>query len=337
MEYRVLGSSGIKISQICLGAMMFGDVANEHYSTMIIRDALDAGINFIDTANVYNDGESERIVGKAIRSVRDEVIIATKVSGSVGEGLNQSGASRYHIMTQVEESLRRLDTDRIDLYYLHRWDAITPIEESLRVLDDCVRQGKVRYVGCSNFDAWRVCEALWTSDRMNLGKFVCVQPLYNIVNRNIEVELLPFCKAYGLGVVSYSPLARGVLAGRYLPGQPLPPGSRADRQDIRIQQTELREESFEVAQKLKPLAEAHGKTLAQFALAWALANPLITSVIIGPRNLEQLEDNLGCLDCTLSPENEAAIDLLIPPGEHTGRGYNDPLYPVLGRTTGKLG
>ena len=333
MEYRSLGRAGVQVSQICLGSMMFGGQTNEEDSIRIIHRAVDAGINFIDTANVYNQGESERLVGKATRSMRDEVVIATKVRGAMGEGVNQSGSGRYHIMTEVEASLKRLGTDRIDLYYLHRADPATPIEESLRVLDDCVRQGKVRYIACSNFEAWRICEALSVSERMNLEKFVCVQPLYNIVNRDIEVELLPFCQEYGLGVVSYSPLARGVLAGKYLPGAAFPEGSRAARQDRRIHQTELREESFEVAQKLKPMADAHGKKLTQFSLAWVLANPIITSVIIGPRTMEQLEDNLKCLDCVLSPEDESAINALVPPGEHTGRGYNDPLYQVMGRPT----
>ena len=332
MEYSILGNSGVQVSRLCLGAMMFGSPTDESDSIRVIERAIDAGINFIDTANVYNAGESERIVGKAVQSVRDDVLIATKVSGAMGEGLNRSGTSRHHIMMAVEDSLRRLDTDRIDLYYLHRWNALTPIEESLRALDDCVRQGKIRYIGCSNFDAWRLCEAWWTSDRLNLEKFVCLQPLYNIVNRDVEVELLPFCQAYNVGVVPYSPLARGVLTGKYLPGQPPPPESRAARQDRRILQTELREESYEVAQKLQPLAAAHNKTLAQFALAWTLANSTITSVIIGPKSLEQLEDNLGSLDCSISPEDEAAVDQLVPPGEHTGKGYNDPMYPVLGRS-----
>ena len=331
MEYRSLGHSGVKVSQICLGTMMFGGPTNEADSIRIIQRAIDAGINFLDTANVYNQGESERVIGKAIRAVRDDVVIATKVRGSMGDGVNQSGTSRYHIMAQVEENLNRLDTDRIDLYYLHSPDPTTPIEESLRALDDCVRQGKVRYIACSNFHAWRICEALGVSERMNLERFVCVQPLYNIVNRDIEVELLPFCQQHGVGVVSYSPLARGVLAGKYLPGQTPPPGSRAARNDQRIQQAELRDESYEVAQKLKPLAETHGKTLTQFSLAWVLANPLITSVIIGPRTMDQLEDNLGGLDCTITPEDEATIDQLVPLGEHTGKGYNDPLYPVTGR------
>lgn len=331
MEYKSLGRAGVKVSEICLGTMMFGGPTNESDSVRIIHRALDAGINFLDTANVYNGGESERIVGKAVLSVRDEVVIATKVCGPMADGPNQSGSSRYHIMSQVEESLRRLGTDRIDVYYLHRPDPTTPIEESLRALDDCVKQGKVRYIACSNFDAWQVCEGLSVSEQMNLERFACVQPLYNIVNRDIEVELLPMCQQHGLGVVPYSPLARGVLSGKYLSGEAPPDGSRAARRDARIRQTELREESYEVAQRLIPLAEAHNKTLTQFALAWALANPIITSVIIGPRTMKQLDDNLGCLDCVLSDSDEEAIDRLVPRGEHTGKGYNDPAYPVLGR------
>lgn len=333
MEYRTLGLAGVKVSPLCLGTMMFGGPANEKDSSRIINRALDAGINFMDTANVYNDGESERVIGKAVKSNREKWVIATKVHGSMGDDVNQSGSHRVNIMAAVEASLKRLGTDYIDVYYLHRWDASTRIAESLRALDDCVRHGKVRYIACSNFEAWRVCEALWTSEKLGLEAFVCVQPLYNIVNRDAEVELLPFCEKYGVGVVPYSPLARGVLSGKYLVGQEPPKGSRAARKDRRILQTELRDESYEVAQQLKPLADAHGKTLTQFALAWVLANPIITSAIIGPRTIDQLEDNLGCLDCTLSADDETAIDALVPPGEHTGKGYTDPAYPVLGRAT----
>ena len=331
MEYKTLGRAGVKVSSLCLGTMMFGGPTNEKDSIRIIHRAMDAGINFLDTANVYNAGESERVIGKAVSENREKWVIATKVHGSMGDDVNESGSHRFHIMSAVEASLKRLDTDHIDVYYLHRWDASTRIAESLRALDDCVRQGKVRYIACSNFEAWRIGEALWTSEKLGLEEFVCVQPLYNIVNRDIEVEMLPFCQKYGVGVVPYSPLARGVLSGKYLPGKKPPKGSRADRQDRRILQTELREESFEVAQKLMPLADAHGKTLTQFALAWVLVNPTITSVIIGPRTMEQLEDNLGCLDCIIAEDDETAIDQLVPPGEHTGKGYNDPAYPVLGR------
>ena len=331
MEYRTLGRAGVKVSPLCLGTMMFGGPTNEKDSIRIIHKALDAGINFMDTANVYNDGESERIIGKAVRDNREKWVIATKVHGNMGDDVNAAGSHRFHIMSAVEASLKRLDTDHIDVYYLHRWDASTRIAESLRALDDCVRQGKVRYIACSNFQAWRICEALWTSETQGLEEFVCIQPLYNIVNRDAEVEVLPFCEKYGVGVVPYSPLARGVLAGKYLSGKAPPAGSRAARKDRRILQTELREESYEVAQQLKPLADAHGKTLTQFSLAWVLANPVITSAIIGPRTMHQLEDNLGSLDCTLTEADEAAINALVPPGEHTGKGYNDPAYPVLGR------
>ena len=331
MEYNSLGQSGLKVSQICLGTMMFGGPTNELESIQIIHNALESGVNFFDTANVYNNGESERILGKSLRHVRDDVVIATKVCGAMGEGPNQSGLSRLHIMSQLEDSLRRLGTDRIDLYYFHRTDPATPIHESLRALDDCIKQGKVRYIACSNFDAWRIYEGLSASEQMNLERFTCVQPLYNIVNRDIEVELLPFCQAQGIGVVPYSPLARGVLSGKYLPGQPPPSESRGARKDRRMLETELREESYEVAQQLIPLAHAHSKTLTQFALAWVLANPIISSVIVGPRTMPQLEDNLACLDCTLTQQDEETINRLVPPGEHTGKGYNDPSYPVLGR------
>ncbi len=333
MEYRTLGRAGVKVSQLCLGTMMFGGPTSERDSIRIIHRALDAGINFLDTANVYNAGKSETVIGKAVRDNRDKWFIATKVHGAMGDDVNERGSHRFHIMSAVEASLKRLRTERIELYYLHRWDATTRIEESLRALDDCVRQGKVRYIACSNFHAWRICEALSVSEKLGLEDFVCTQPLYNIVNRDIEVELLPFCQKYGVGVVPYSPLARGVLSGKYLSGQAPPAQSRAARQDKRILQTELREESYEVAQKLKPMADAHGKTATQFALAWVLANPTITSVIIGPRTMEQLEDNLGCLDCTLTESDETAINQLVPPGEHTGKGYNDVAYPVLGRLT----
>lgn len=335
MEYRTLGQAGVKVSPLCLGTMMFGGPTEEAESIRILHRALDAGINFIDTANVYNTGESERIVGRALKGRRDRVVLATKVRSAMGDGPNEGGSSRYHIMTEVEASLRRLDTDRIDLYFLHRPDELTPLEESLRALDDCVRQGKVRYIACSNFYAWQIMEGLWISDRRHLERLVCLQSLYNIVNRDVEVEVLPACRAQGLAFVPYSPLARGVLTGKYRPGQPFPEGSRAARGDKRMRDTELREESYRVAQELLPLAEARGMTLSQFALAWLLANPLVTSPIIGPRTMAQLEDNLGALGATLTPEEEAAVDRLVPPGEHTGYGFNDPLYPVQGRPAGQ--
>ena len=331
MDYTTLGKHGVKVSRLCLGTMMFGGATDESDSLRIIDRAIDAGINFIDTANVYNAGESERILGKAIKDKRDRVFVATKVRGAMGDHINDQGLSRYHILNEVENSLRRLDTDYIDLYIMHRPDPDTPIEETLRALDDLVCQGKIRYVGCSNFHAWQICQALWLSDKRNYAPVVATQPLYNIVNRDQEVDLFPMCQEHGIGVMVYSPLARGVLAGKYLPGQPPPAGSRADRKDRRILQTELRDESFAVAQQIKPLSDAHGKSMTQFALNWVLANPLVTSAIVGPRTMEQFEDNLGCLGWDIEESALAEIDRLVPPGEHTGSGYNDPNYPVLGR------
>jgi aryl-alcohol dehydrogenase-like predicted oxidoreductase len=331
MEYRNMGRAGLKVSPLCLGTMMFGGPTEERDSIRIIHRAMEAGINFLDTANVYNGGESERIVGRAVRDRRDQVVLATKVRGAMGEGPNDAGSSRRAILREVDASLQRLGTDWIDLYYLHSPDYGTPLEESLGALDDCVRAGKVRYIACSNFYAWQVCEGLWSSDRRSWAAFAGVQPLYNLLNRDVEVELLPFCQRHGLGVVPYSPLARGVLSGKYLPGEEPPEGTRAGRGDRRIRQTEWREESLQVAQTLRPLAEARGKSLTQWALAWLLTNPIVTSAIIGPRTLEQLEDNLGGVGWRLTPEEEAAVDRLVPPGEHTGKGYNDPSYPVRGR------
>jgi aryl-alcohol dehydrogenase-like predicted oxidoreductase len=259
------------------------------------------------------------------------VVLATKARVAVGEGPNEQGSSRLHILRECEKSLRRLGTDHIDLYYLHAPDYETPIEESLRALDDLVRQGKVRYIGCSNFRAWRLCEGLWVSDRRNLAAFVCLQPLYNIANRDAEVELFPLCREYGIGVAAYSPLARGVLTGKYKPGESFPEGSRAARGDKRMHQVEIRDESFVVAQRLKERADEKGCTLSQFALAWCLANAIVTTVIIGPRTMEQLEDNLNALSCEMTPEDEQAVDALVPPGEHTGKGFPDPAYPIIGR------
>ena len=331
MEYKNLGNAGVKVSRLCLGTMMFGGATNEQDSIEIIHRAMDDGINFIDSANVYNDGEAESILGKAVSGRRDRVVIATKVFGARGDGPNDQGNSRIHIFNEVENSLRRLDTDYIDIYILHRRDYETPLEESIDALNDLVRQGKVRYAGCSNFYGYELAKALWISDRNRLAPMAVVQPLYNIVNRDAELELFPCCREHGVGVMIYSPLARGVLAGKYLPGQAPPVGSRADRKDPRMMVTEVREESYEVAQRLVPLADAHDVTLTQFSLNWVLANPIVTSAIVGPRTMEQYEDNLGCLGWDIAQKALDEIDALVPPGEHTGWGFNDPQYPVRGR------
>ncbi len=331
MQYRNLGKAGVKVSPICLGTMMFGGPTNEVESVRIIHHALDLGVNFIDTADMYVAGQSEVVVGKAIADRRDQVVLATKGRQKMGEGPNDLGGSRLHMVKALNDSLKRLKTDYVDLYYLHTPDYETPIEETLRALDDMVRSGKVHYIACSNFRAWRLMEALWTSDSLNLNKFCCVQPLYNIVNRDIEVELLPACQEYGIGVVSYSPLARGILTGKYRPGQPFPEGSRAARGDKRMKEAELREDSFVVAQEITGYCEKRNVSPSQFALSWVLANPIISSVIIGPKSYEQFEDNMGCLDVAVTPEDEAFVDGIIPPGEHSGKGFQDPAYPVFGR------
>lgn len=331
MEYRNLGKAGVKVSPICLGTMMFGGQTDEAASINIIHKAYDQGVNFFDTANMYNAGQSEVILGKAIADRRDKVIVATKGRQKMGEGPNESGASRVHLMHELNASLKRLGTDYVDIYYVHTPDYTTSHEETLRALDDMVRSGKVHYIGCSNYRAWLLCEALWTSDKRNLHRFSCVQPLYNIVNRDIEVELFSLCRSQGLGVVSYSPLARGILSGKYQPGQAFPEGSRAARNDPRMQQAELREESFHIARQLAAHCEKKGVRLTQFALAWCLANPNLTSIILGPRTMQQYDDNIGCLNVEITPEDEAVVDALVPPGEHSGKGYQDPAYPITGR------
>ena len=331
MDYRNLGKAGVKVSPVCLGTMMFGGQTDEPTSIRIIHKAYDQGINFIDTADMYNMGESEVVVGRAISDRREKVVVATKGRQVMGDGPNDQGASRYHLMKALDHSLKRLNTDYIDLYYVHTPDYDTPIEETLRALDDMVRSGKVRYIACSNFRAWRLCEALWTSDKLNLNAFCCVQPLYNIMNRDIEVELLPLCQEKGIGVVSYSPLARGILTGKYKAGEAPPEGSRASRNDKRMQQAEWRDASLHVAQDIQAHCAKKGVPMTQFSLAWCLANPILTAVIVGPRTEQQYDDNIGCLEVTITDEDEAFIDSLIPTGEHSGKGFQDETYPVTGR------
>jgi aryl-alcohol dehydrogenase-like predicted oxidoreductase len=331
MDYRLLGRTGVRVSPLCLGTMMFGAQTSEADSIRIIHHALDKGINFVDTADMYGAGESERVVGKALADRREHVVLATKGRNKMGEGPNDAGASRLYMRQALDASLRRIGTDHIDLYYLHTPDYNTPIEETLRFFDDAVRQGKIIYSACSNFRAWRVCEALWVSDELGISRFAAVQPLYNLVNRDVEVELLPLCQRGGLGVVSYSPLARGVLTAKYKPGEAFPEGSRAARNDKRLRETELRDESLEISQRLADHCKAKGVAPSQFAIAWCLANPIITSIILGPRTMEQFDDNLAALSVQITAEDEAFVDQLVPPGEHSGKGFNDPLYPVTGR------
>lgn len=331
MEYRKLGRSGLKVSPLCLGAMMFGGPAGEQDSQRMIAAARDAGINFIDTADVYNGGKSEEVVGRAIKNERDRWVIATKLNGIMGEGPNQRGSSRKWIFEAARRSLGRLGTDYIDVYYLHREDLETPLEESVHALGDLARAGMIRYFALSNHKAWRIAEICNICDRIGIDRPVATQPLYNVLNRMAEIEQFPAAAYYGLGVVPYSPLARGVLSGKYAPNAAPPAGSRAARQDARMMQTEWRHESLEIAQTLKARAEVLGMTASQFAMAWVLENRLVTSVICGPRTEEQLMDYVGALGHRLPADCETLVDGLVVPGHPSTPGYRDPMEPQEGR------
>jgi aryl-alcohol dehydrogenase-like predicted oxidoreductase len=331
MEYRKLGRSGLKVSPLCLGTMMFGGRTEEADSKRIIDHALEAGVNFIDTADGYNDGRSEEVVGRAIREQRDRWVLATKLANPKGPGPNDRGLSRAYVFRACEASLRRLGTDVIDIYYLHKEDHDTPLAETVRAMGDLMRQGKIRYFGVSNYRSWRVAEICNLCDHLGIERPVVSQPYYNAMNRMPEVEHLPACGYYGLGVVPYSPLARGVLTGKYAPGAEPPADTRAGRKDARMLQSEWRQESLEIAQTIRAHAEARAPTAGRFAVAWVLNNAFVTAAIAGPRTLEQWQDYLGALDYRFTPEDEALIDRLVPTGHPSTPGYNDPAYPIEGR------
>jgi aryl-alcohol dehydrogenase-like predicted oxidoreductase len=332
MDYRKLGRSGLKVSPICLGAMMFGDQTDEQTSQRIIGSARDAGVNFIDTADVYAGGRSEEIVGRAVQGERDRWVIATKVGYPAGSPI-ASGAdlSRKYVMHAVEQSLRRLGTDYIDLYYLHRDDFSTPLSETVHALGDLVRQGKIRYFGVSNFRAWRLAEMVRLADALGVDRPAASQPQYNAMNRTPELEHLPACEHFGVGVVPYSPLARGVLTAKYETIDKPPEGSRAARADRRILQTEWRAESIEKAKAIAAHAQACGSKASHFAVNWVLNNTLVTSVIAGPRTVEQWDDYLAALDAPFDADDEALVDRLVAPGHPSTPGFTDPIYPVTGR------
>ena len=332
MDYARLGRSGLKVSPICLGAMMFGGPTDEATSVRIVDSAREAGVNFVDTADAYGAGKSEEIVGRAVRADRDRWVLATKVGYPAGAPF-ATGAdlSRKYVMHAAEASLRRLGTDYIDLYYLHHDDAGTPLEETVRALADLVRQGKIRYIGLSNFHAWRVAEVVRLCEQAGVDRPAAVEPLYNAMNRQVEAELLPACRHFGIGVVPYSPLARGILSGKYASVDKLPEGSRAARQDKRMLQTELRPESIALAQRIKAYAEARGSTASHYAINWVLNNELVTSVIAGPRTFEQWTDYLAALATPFTAADEALVAGLVPAGHSSTPGFTDPQYPVTGR------
>jgi aryl-alcohol dehydrogenase-like predicted oxidoreductase len=331
MQYRNLGRSGLKVSPLCLGTMMFGGQTDEPTSDRIIGKARGAGVNFIDTADVYSKGASERIVGPAIKADRRDWILATKVANVMTVKPRDGGLSRRWILASCDDSLARLALDYIDIYYCHKDDPDTPIAETVSALGELVRAGKIRYIGLSNYRGWRIAEFVSECEAQGVPPPVVCQPYYNLLNRMPEVEVLPACDYYGIGVASYSPLARGVLSGKYVPGAPLPEGSRGARGDRRILETELREESYVIAQKLRQHAADTGRTLTQFALAWTWANRIVSSVIAGPRTIEQWQDYIAAIGTPWSDEDEALVDSLVPPGHPSTPGYSDPQYPFFGR------
>src|SRR5215831_12558505 len=331
MRYRQLGRSGLKVSPICLGSMMFGGPTDEATSKRIIDKAQEAGINFIDTADAYSNGASEEVVGRAIASNRQAWVLATKLANPMGKDPNRVGLSRRWVLQAADESLRRLGTDHIDIYYLHKEDHATPLEETVRAMGDLIRQGKIRYFGLSNYRAWRVAEICNICDDNGIDRPIVSQPYYNAMNRMPEVEHFPACGYYGLGIVPYSPLARGVLTGKYRPDATPDNETRAGRNDTRMMQTEWRPESLKLAQEIKRHAESRGITAGQFALSWVLNSSFVSSVIAGPRTEAQWDDYVGALDYKFTAEDEGLIDRLVVTGHPSTPGFNDPAYPIEGR------
>jgi aryl-alcohol dehydrogenase (NADP+) len=333
MDYRYLGRSALKVSPLCLGTMMFGGETDEATSACIIDKAFDQGVNFIDTADVYHAGRSEEIVGRAIARHRDSWVVATKFGypAAPDAGPNRQGQSRKWIYESVDASLKRLATDYIDILYFHRTLTDAPLEEGMRAVADLIRQGKVRYVGLSNFKGWRIAEIVRIADQLGIDRPVASEPLYNLVDRTAEVEQLPAAAHYGIGVVPYSPLARGVLTGKYAPDTQPPADSRAGRGDRRIQQTEWRPESLHIAQQVAAHAAARGTTSVAFALAWVMKNRIVSSTIAGPRTEAHWDSYIDALTLELGPDDERFVDSLVPPGHASTHGYTDPGYPVEGR------
>ena len=323
MEYRALGRSGVKVAPLGLGTGNFADPTTQDESIDMLKRAVDAGINLIDTANSYTDGESECYIGRAFAKglPRDEVILATKAFQRVGPGPNDEDLSRLHLIRACEDSLRRLQTDTIDLYQVHRPSPTIPVDETLGALTDLVQQGKVRYIGCSTHPAWKVMEAIMVSELKGYARFVSEQPPYNLLDRRIENELVPMCEAYGLGLITWSPLAQGVLAGRYASATDLPPDSRGALRGG-IYSERINQAGIEVGNQLVKLAAEYGISPAQLATLWVKEQPGVTAPLIGPRTLDQLEHLLPVLEMTLSDELRAACDRLVPPGGAVASFFN---------------
>ncbi len=331
MKFRKLGASPLRVSEICLGSMMFGDQTDAAEAAQIMVHAREHGVNFIDTADVYSRGASETMLAPLIKAERDHWVLASKLGNAMSDAPNAGRYSRKWMMQSVEASLTRLKTDYVDVLYLHRDFEDDSLEEPLRALDDLIRAGKIRAFGLSNFRGWRIAEVVRQCERINMPRPVVCQPYYNLLNRMPEVEILPACGNYGLGVAPYSPIARGVLTGKYAPGVAPEAGSRGERGDKRMLQTEWREESFAVAQKVMAHAEAKGTTALAFAVAWVLANRHVSSVIAGPKSLAQFKPYFAALDVSLTTEDEAFVNALVAPGHPSTPGYSDPMYPFFGR------
>ncbi|MBT9596481.1 MAG: aldo/keto reductase [Vitreoscilla sp.] len=331
MNYRNLGKSALRVSELCLGTMMFADQTGLDEARSIVAHAHDSGVNFIDTADVYSRGGSETMVGQLIGDTRHDWVLATKLGNKMSDRPNESQYSRAWVLRECEASLARLNTDVIDIYYLHRDYNGMDLEEPLRAIDTLIRAGKIRYWGVSNFRGWRIAEAVHVARALGMPAPVVCQPYYNLLNRQPEVEILEACRHHGIGVVPYSPIARGVLTGKYAPNTAPALDTRAGRADSRMMQTEFREESLRIAQVLRQHCEAKGVALAHFATAWVLANRAVSSVIAGPRTLDQWRDYLGALACEITDDDESLVDSLVKPGHPSTPGYNDPAYPLDGR------
>lgn len=322
MKYRRLGRSGLMISELVLGTMNLGRPTGKAESIRMINTALDAGINVLDCADVYAGGKSEEFVGEALNQNkrRRQVIVTSKVFMRVGEGPNDAGSSKHHILDACEKSLKRLRTDYIDIYFLHRTDYNVPQEETLSAMDLLVRQGKVRHIGCSTFPPWRTVEGFWIADRFRYPKFVCEQPPYNLLDRRAENEIIPMCREYDIGIISWSPLAQGVLAGRYTNAKKIPPGSRGTIKAIYAER--ITQAGIDLASKLAVRAEQKGCSLPQLALSWVLHQPGITGAIIGPRTLKHLKDLLGATAVELTGEDLEFCDALVPPRRNVSNHFN---------------
>ncbi|MFW5741695.1 MAG: aldo/keto reductase [Spirochaetota bacterium] len=324
MEYRNFGRTGMKVSQLCMGCMYFGAKTPEEEAYKLFDACIDAGINFFDTANVYNRGTSESVLGRILadRGNREKLVIATKVHGRMDDDdPNAAGNSRRHVVEQCEASLKRLGTDYVDLYQIHRPDSQVPIDETLRALDDLVRAGKVRYIGTSTYAAWQSVEALWASKELGLNRFVSEQPPYSIADRRIERELLPMARTYGYGIIPWSPLAGGLLTGKYGRGKEAPEGARyADSSRPNLAKR-VTERLYDALEELEELVAGKGVTMSQFALAWVMNQPGVTSPIIGSRNVEQLRDNLKALDVQIADADRERVDEIVPPGTNVSGFY----------------